>query len=359
MPGLVDNTVIMNGLDDEPIVLVCGTIVWAHEEIKALSQYAKVLPLESKTRSEFQQDCAPDGKYGQVSVIYRSLHSMSAVGEFDAELVQWLPPSVRFLCHNGAGYDTIDVEACLARGIRVSNTPKSVDDATATTAMFLLLSALRQFWPAQVNARQDRFKTGLIPALDPEGKTLGIVGMGGIGSALARRALGFDMRILYYNRSKLSDAFMAKTFPPHANIQYVDTLEGLLKQSDVVSLNLPLNPKTRGSFSTRAFEAMKDGAILINTARGAIVDQEALIKALDSGKLFAAGLDVFPDEPNIDPRLLNNPRISILPHMGTETRDTQYKMERQVIDNIRSALDHHILPDLVPEHAVSTLVFGR
>lgn len=213
----------------------------------------------------------------------------------------------------------VDIAAATARGIEVSHTPAAVDDATATVGAYLAISALRQFYRAEQNVRNGRWKSGLQPASDPEGRTVGIVGMGGIGSALARRLLAFDMKVLYYNRNPIKPA-------PEFPCTYVDNLDDLLAQSDVVSLNLPLNEKTKGSFGKAQFDKMKQGSVLINTARGAVVDEEAFIAALESGKLSSAGIDVFPDEPNVNPRLLEFDNITLLPHMGTETRDTQKKV---------------------------------
>lgn len=166
--------------------------------------------------------------------------------------------------------------------------------------------------------------------------------MGGIGSAVAKRALGFDMKIKYHNRRPI-------TPPPSFPCEYVETLDELLSTSDVISLNLPLNEKTANSFGSEQFSKMKDGSILINTARGGVVDQEAFINALSSGKLSSAGLDVYPNEPEIDQRLIDMPNLTLLPHMGTETRETQHKMEVLVFDNIKNALTKHKLLNQVHE----------
>ena len=214
---------------------------------------------------------------------------------------------------------SVDVAAASARGIQVSHTPAAVDDATATVGTYLAISALRQFYRAEQNVRSGKWKAGLNPARDPEGRTVGIIGMGGIGSALARRLLAFDMKIIYHNRNPISPA---PSFP----CEYVADVDDLLARADVISLNLPLNDKTKGSFGKAQFDKMKDGSVLINTARGAVVDEKAFIEALESGKLYAAGIDVYPDEPNVNPRLLEFDNITLLPHMGTETQDTQKKV---------------------------------
>ena len=327
----------------KPQVLICGTIVHAHAELRDdLGAQADILQLDVSSRGDFFAACADGGKYAHIVAIYRHNDSASSIGFFDAELISKLPSSLKFICHNGAGYDQIDVHAAKARGIAVSHTPSAVDDATADVGMFLVLSALRQFYAAEKNARQGKWKSGLKPARDPEGKTLGIIGMGGIGSALARRAAAFDMKIIYYNRNP----------NPNANPEweYVSSQEQLLRQSDVVSLNLPLNKETEKSFGKTQFDQMKDGAVLVNTARGGVLDEEELINALKSGKLAAAGLDVYPDEPHIDERLLAMDNCVLLPHMGTETRETQKKMEVQVFHSIKTALQTGTPAYLVKEH---------
>lgn len=171
-------------------------------------------------------------------------------------------------------------------GIAVSSTPGVVDASTATAGMFLVISALRSFWKMQQTAQRGDFKQGCEVGNDPEGKVLGIIGLGGIGKALAKRALGFDMKIQYHNRKPLPASALAE-FPP-GSITYVDSMDTLLSTSDVVSLSIPLNEKTKGSFGTAQFAAMKQSACFINTARGAIVDEAAMLHALKSGKVSHA-----------------------------------------------------------------------
>ncbi|KAN0060621.1 hypothetical protein ACQY0O_007279 [Thecaphora frezii] len=326
----------------KPQVLICGTIVHAHDELKNdLGAVAEILQLDSPDRATFFKELA-DGKYSKITAIYRHNDSASSIGFFDAELISHLPASLKSICHNGAGYDQIDVHAAKARGFHVSHTPSAVDDATADTAMFLVLSSLRQYYRAEKNAREGKWKSGLKPAHDPENKVLGIIGMGGIGSALARRAAAFDMKIIYYNRNPNPNA--AKEW------EYVSSQEELLKRADVVSLNLPLNKETEKSFGKKQFDQMKDGAILVNTARGGVLDEEELIKALQSGKLSSAGLDVYPAEPKIDERLVAMENCILLPHMGTETCETQKKMEVQVFSSIKAVLETGKPTFLVKEH---------
>jgi len=217
-------------------------------------------------------------------------------------------------------------------GIQVANTPGAVDTGTATTALYLLISAMRQFARAEQSARTGNWKSGLPPAHDPDNKVLGIVGYGGIGGCLAQRCRdAFGMKIIYYNPRQRKDA------PEWA--VYKSTLEELLQEADVVSLHCPLREETRGLIGKKQFAAMKKGAVLINTARGAVVDEEAMIEALKSGHLYAAGLDVYPNEPKINPALLEIPTVTALPHMGTETEESQKSMEVLAMMNLKKGFE--------------------
>jgi len=179
--------------------------------------------------------------------------------------------------------------------------------------MFLILGALRGFNTSMLALRDGNWRGHPPPPLghDPQDKVLGILGMGGIGRNLKKKAQAFGMKIIYHNRKRLE--------PELANgAEYVE-FDELLARADVLSLNLPLNSHTRHTISTREFEKMKRGIVIINTARGAIIDEEALVMALDSGKVWSCGLDVYEDEPKIHPGLVANPHVMLLPHMGTWT----------------------------------------
>lgn len=201
--------------------------------------------------------------------------------------------------------------------------------------MFLILGALRNFSCSMFALRKKEFRGKPLPRLghDPQGKTLGILGMGGIGRSLKKKADVFGMTTIYHNRTKL---------PPETadGATYV-TFAELLGTSDVLSVNLPLNAHTRHIISTNELAQMKSTAILVNTARGPVVDEAALVSALDRGVITSAGLDVYEKEPEVDSGLLKNDRVILLPHMGTWTVETQTKMERRAIENIRSALTGH------------------
>ena len=201
-------------------------------------------------------------------------------------------------------------------GIGVSNTPGVVDASTANTAIYLLLGALRRAHVPAVALRQGQWRGSMALGHDPEGKILGILGMGGIGSAVARRAAPFDLQMQYHNRNPVADS------DNPTGAQYV-SFEELLRTSDIISIHLPLNDGTKGLIGRREFGMMKDGVVIINTARGKIVDEGALVEALEQGKVFAAGLDVYEREPEVHPGLMESENVVLMPHVGTATVETQ------------------------------------
>ncbi|KAF2199950.1 glyoxylate reductase [Delitschia confertaspora ATCC 74209] len=325
-----------------PKVLLLGEIEHAHESWNSLSSFAELITPKSTTRADFLEELK-SGQLDGVLVIYRTFASADQTGKFDAEVIKLLPESIKFICHNGAGYDQVDVHACTDRGIKVSNTPTAVDDATADINLFLILGALRGLNTSMVALRQGNWRGNPPPPLghDPEGKTLGILGMGGIGRNLKKKAEAFSMKVIYHNRNQLSNE-------QAAGAEYV-SFEELLSRSDIISLNLPLNQNTRHIISTREFGMMKKGVVIVNTARGAVMDEDALVKALDSGHVASCGLDVYEDEPKIHPGLVANPQVMLVPHMGTWTIETQTAMEEWNISNVRSVLETGALRNVVPE----------
>ena len=213
-------------------------------------------------------------------------------------------------------------------GIAVSNTSGAVDASTASITIFLLLGALRRSHIPSSALRAGLWRDGMQLTHDPEGKLLGILGMGGIGSAVAKRAVPFGMQIQYHNRKPVAKEKNT------VGAQYVG-FEVLLRTSDVISIHLPLNATTRGIIGRREFEMMKPGVAVINTARGPVMDESALVEALESGKVWGAGLDVYEKEPIVHEGLVKNENCVLMPHMGTATLETQRKMEVLVIENLR------------------------
>jgi len=212
----------------------------AHAAWSSLSDRCDILTPTSTSRAGFLAECA-SGAFDACQAAYRTFDSVAVTGPIDAALVAALPASLRFICHNGAGYDQVDVAACTARGIRVSNTPSAVDDATADTAIFLLLGALRNFNAGLAGLRDGRWRgaaaaDSLTLGADPQGKVLGILGMGGIGQNMARKARrAFGMTVRYHNRTRLAAEQEQAIGAEHVGF------EKLLAESDVLSLNLPLN----------------------------------------------------------------------------------------------------------------------
>jgi glyoxylate reductase len=244
-------------------------------------------------------------------------------------------PRLRIVASAAVGYEHIDVAACRARGIVVTNTPDVLTAATADLAWALLLAAVRRLPQAERSLRAGEFTGwGFWDYLggDLEGRALGIFGMGRIGRAVARRAGGFGMRVIYHSRSPLpaeDERALAA--------ERVD-FDGLLARSDVVSLHAPLTPDTRHAFDRGALARMRPGSVLVNTARGPLIDEAALVEALRDGPLAAAGLDVFEREPIVHPGLLDLPNVVILPHIGSATRGTRAGMATLAARNVRAVL---------------------
>ncbi|KAJ5286635.1 D-isomer specific 2-hydroxyacid dehydrogenase [Penicillium angulare] len=334
----------MASVDAGTKILLLGKIYHAHKSWEALSELGELVHCTATHRAEFLQQCR-DGKYDGITAIYRTFPSAEITGLFDEELVNALPSSLKYLAHCGAGYDQIDVHACSARNpiIRVSNVPTAVDDATADVNMFLIIGALRNFNTGMTALREGKWRGSPSPPLghDPQGKVLGILGMGGIGRNLKKKAEAFGMKVIYHNRRQLSEELSG-------GAQYV-TFDELLSTSDVISLNLPLNKNTRHIISKAEFAKMKDGVVVVNTARGAVMDEAALVEALDSGKVFSSGLDVFEEEPKIHPGLVSNQNVILVPHMGTWTIETLTAMEEWAIENIRSGIEKGKLKSPVAE----------
>ncbi|KAK7420108.1 glyoxylate reductase [Neonectria punicea] len=323
-------------------ILLLGKIKHAHSTWASLSDIAHIVTPQATSREAFIAE-AKSGAFDGITAAYRTFASVSITGRIDAELLDALPSSLKFICHNGAGYDQIDVPACTAQSIRVSNTPNAVDDATADLTIWLLLGALRNLPASMASLRDGSWRGNPPPHLghDPQGKVLGILGMGGIGRNVARKARVFGMSVRYHNRSPLSPEM-------EDGAEYVD-FETLLKESDVLSLNLPLNPKTRHTISTPQFALMKPGIVIVNTARGAVMDEAALVQALEAGQVASVGLDVYENEPEIHPELITNENVLLVPHMGTWTVETETKMEEWAIGNVRLAAEEGRLKSIVPE----------
>ncbi|PLB52251.1 putative 2-hydroxyacid dehydrogenase [Aspergillus steynii IBT 23096] len=254
---------------------------------------------------------------------------------FDADLLSSLAPDCKIITSASAGYNEFDVEWMASQGIWFCNTVDAVAEATADMALFLILAVLRNTTNAERSARLGSWRVpageGLVPGRDPSGLTLGIVGLGAIGKYLAKKAAVFNLRVIYHNRTQLS----AKEEAAYG-VRYCATLHELLAASDIVSVNCPLNASTTGLIGAAEFAAMKDGAFLVNTARGPIVDEQSLIEALESGKIARAGLDVFENEPRINPYFQSSDKVIIQPHLGGLTDMAFQRAEMECFENIRA-----------------------
>ncbi|WFD32986.1 glyoxylate reductase [Malassezia sp. CBS 17886] len=331
---------------DAPRILLMDDIQLAASELRRLEQSTNMARNTTTTRAELIAAFQPGGQYADVVGLYRHFggaRSVRVSGRFDEELVAALPATLRFIVHNGAGYDQLDIAALTRRGIQASNVPTVVNDATADTALFLLLGSLRRFPLALAQLRSGTFNQQFpfVTATDPEKRVLGIVGAGGIGRAVARKAAhALGMHVLYHNRTQLSPALEADGMPPGRPMSYVPTLHALLAQSDAVSVNCPLTAETRHLISAPELAHMQRHAVLVNTARGPIVDEAALVDALNNDVIAGAGLDVYENEPSVHEGLLAlaDSKALLLPHVGTLSLQTQTEMEAACLKNLEHGL---------------------
>jgi glyoxylate reductase len=262
----------------------------------------------------------------------------------DAATIRSLPASLRLIASYSVGTDHIDVAAATARGLKVTNTPDVLTDATADVAMLLILSACRQASVAERELRAGRWR-GLsmadVPGIDLAGRTLGIYGFGRIGQATARRARAFGMRIVYHgpNRKPEAERELEARFEPE-RLPFLQAI-------DVLSLHAPATPGTRHFVNRQTLAAMRRGSVVVNTARGPLVDDEALIEALRSRHLHGAGLDVYDGEPKVNPGYLDLDNVTLLPHIGSATIETRVAMGQRVLANLEAHFSGKPLPSEV------------
>jgi glyoxylate reductase len=299
------------------------------------------------------------GKYEPLSraELLQGLQDCDAVicilrDRIDAELMDACP-KLKLVANVAVGFDNIDVPAATSRKILVTNTPGVLDETTADMAFALLLATSRRIVEADRYVRDRNwqgFKIDLLLSTDVHHKTLGIVGFGRIGQAVARRARGFGMQVLYTKNTPGEPEAAAQL-----DAQRVD-MDDLLRRSDFVSLHCPLNPHTRHLMSTAQFNMMKRSAFLINTARGAVVDEPALISALQEGLIAGAGLDVFEDEPNVPAALTALPNVVLAPHLASATVETRSAMTALAVDAVIKAFElqqpaNSVNPEIWPAFA--------
>jgi glyoxylate reductase len=319
-----------------PQVLLLGPLNSPPKEWKQIEDIAETFVVSSQDRAEFIHDLKT--KYREIVAIYggRSI----PIGRIDAELIDNFPPSLKFITHFGAGYDRVDIKALHKRGIQYSNTPVVFDETVADTGLYLLLGAIRNFSRAAYELRESKFKGATTRGNDPAGKTLGIVGLGGIGKAFRDKVAGLNFaKILYNNRSRLPKEV-------EKGAEYKE-FEELLAQSDIIFISVPLSESTHHLFNAETLAKTKKGVIIVNIARGAVIDENALVDSLESGHVKSVGLDVFENEPKVHPKLLNNRDVTLLPHIGGFTEEGQLRVQLRAIANLKSALTHGKLIDPV------------
>jgi glyoxylate reductase len=258
----------------------------------------------------------------------------TATEKVDGEVMDAAGEGLKAVANMAVGYDNIDVGAAKERGIVVTNTPGVLDETTADVAFMLMLAAARRLGEGERLLRAGKWEwwgPKQLRGLDVWGKKLGIVGLGRIGQAVARRARGFGMEILYHNRSRKEDA------EEELGARYLE-LQDLLGESDFISIHTPLTDETRHLIGAKELERMKPGAVLVNTSRGPVVDEGALADALENGRIFAAGLDVYEEEPKVHPKLLELENVVLAPHIGSASIETRDKMATLAAENLAAVL---------------------
>jgi glyoxylate reductase len=262
----------------------------------------------------------------------------------DAELLAAAGPQLKIVANHAVGFDNIVVADCTAAGVMATNTPDVLTETTADTAFALLLAAARRVGEGERFLRAGtKWIWGPLMMLgqDIHHKTIGIVGFGRIGQAVARRARGFGMKVIYADAFKLPDEVELETLAVRRD------LDDLLEEADFISIHTNLTPETRHLFGAEQFKRMKDTAVLVNTSRGPVVDEAALADALASGEIFAAGLDVFENEPQVNETLLHLENVVVIPHLGSATVDTRNAMGELAVDNVFAAIDGTRPPTLL------------
>lgn len=291
--------------------------------------------VEDRLRRDYESRLNPDDRLYSSDQLISLSEGVDAImpchtEKFTAEVLARLPDCVKAIANFSVGVDHVDLQAAAARGIIVTNTPEVLSDATAEIAVLCMLGAARRAGEGERLVRGADWKDwspAFMVGIQVTGKRVGIVGMGRVGQIVARRMRGFDMEVHYHNRRRIDPAL-------EQGAVFHESLEKMLPLCEVLSLNCPATPETTGLLNARRIALLPDGAIVINTARGALVDDDALIAALKSGKLYSAGLDVYNNEPAIDPRYRELDNTFLLPHVGSATRETRDAMGFRALDNL-------------------------
>jgi len=291
--------------------------------------------VEARLERDYDARLNPDDSALDTEALLRAAEGADAImpchsERFPAEVIARLPEAVKIIANFSVGTDHVDLAAAKQRGIVVTNTPDVLNDATAEVTMLLMLGAARRASEGERLVRAGGWKSwspAFMVGTQVTGKTVGIVGMGRVGRVVAERCRGFAMQVHYHNKRRLSPEV-------EQGAVYHETLESLLASSDIVTMHCPNTPETRGMISKDTIAQMKDGAIFVNAARGTIVVEDDLMAALRSGKVEAAGLDVYQNEPFIDQRWADIENVFLLPHIGSATAETRDAMGFRALDNL-------------------------
>jgi lactate dehydrogenase-like 2-hydroxyacid dehydrogenase len=291
--------------------------------------------VEARLRRDYDARLNPDDRlYSKDELVERARGAQAILPchteHFSADVFERLPSEVRIIANFSVGFDHVDIEAAKRKGVVVTNTPDVLSDATAELTMMLMIGAARRASEGERLVREAKWKDwspAFMVGTQVTGKRLGILGMGRVGQVVARRARGFDMTIHYHDVRRL---------PPEkeAGAIFHETLEDMLPHCDFLTLHCNVTPATRGLMDARRFRLLPDGAILVNAARGAIVEDNALVEALQSGKLRAAGIDAYNNEPHVDKRLVALANTFLMPHIGSATAETRDAMGFRALDNL-------------------------
>ena len=291
--------------------------------------------VEDRLRRDYRPRLNPDDRLYSKDELVDAARGAQAIlpchtEHLSAEVFDRLPAEVKIVANFSVGFDHVDIEAAKRKGVVVTNTPDVLSDATAELTMMLMIGAARRASEGERLVREAQWKDwspAFMVGTQVTSKRLGILGMGRVGQVVAKRARGFDMTVLYHDLRRLSAE-------QEQGARFYPVLDEMLPQCDFLTLHCNVTPETRGVMNARRFSLLPDGAILVNAARGAIVDDDALVEALGSGKLRAAGIDAYNHEPHVDERLVALSNTFLMPHIGSATAETRDAMGFRALDNL-------------------------
>ncbi|KAG9048693.1 palmitoyltransferase pfa5 [Tulasnella sp. UAMH 9824] len=310
-------------------ILVVGEVQAIHDDLKRMSQRHTIKYIPNNSRQQIIKDIKRIAQETRVDILFFMDGSLKSK-PIDEEVFAPLLPHLSLVSGIGCGFDHMAVEYLERNQVFYSNTPKAVSFPTATTATMLILQTLRAASHAEIGIRRGGWRDGLTPTPDTREVVVGILGMGTIGKLVCQQVQAFGMQVIYHNRRPLprEEEFGA---------QYV-SFEQLLQYSDIITIHCPLTPQSRHTFNDATFSKMRKGMFIVNTSRGSVIDEEALVRAMEDGTVSRVGLDVFEKEPFVHPYLMKSERATLLPHWGTSTTRTVVDAEKEGLANITAFL---------------------